>query len=216
MVSWATARTGLGRCRADARPLSLAAECQGRSSTRCRYARRTTTGRFLAVADHQPRHLGPRLRGDGMMMRDRLGRATAVSLTPVSLDADSRAFRIARSLADAGFRSLVIEGRASERPFWGPEIEVRSAANSRTATTPLKRSGAPLRNTVNALRGGGLGKAGELALYSGFRGYDWWRHCRQPGHLLPPADLYYLHSFELHRIVAPTASRLGAQVIYDA
>jgi glycosyltransferase involved in cell wall biosynthesis len=151
-----------------------------------------------------------------MMMRDGPGRATAVSLTPVSLDADSRAFRIARSLADEGFRSLVIEGRASERPFWGPEIEVRSIANSSTATTPLKRSGAPLRNTVNALRRGGLGKAGELALYSGFRGYDWWRHCRQPNRLLPPADLYYLHSFELHRIVAPTASRLGAKVIYDA
>ena len=34
--------------------------------------------------------------------------------------------------------------------------------------------------------------------------------------LLPPAELYYLHSFELHRAVAPLAARLGARVIYDA
>jgi glycosyltransferase involved in cell wall biosynthesis len=151
-----------------------------------------------------------------MMIGVETDRRTAVSLTPVSLDSDSRAFRIARSLADEGFRSLVLEGRASGRPFWGPEIEVRSAVNSSAVTPPLDRSGAPLRNTVSALRRGRLGGVGELVLYCGFRGYDWWRHCRQPSHLLPPADLYYLHSFELHRSVAPIASRLGARVIYDA
>ena len=150
------------------------------------------------------------------MIGDARRRATAVSLTPVSLDADSRAFRIARSLAEEGFRSLVIEGRASKRRFWGTKIEVRSAGNQSAAATPLDGSGAPLRNAVSALRCGRLGKVGELALYSGFRGYDWWRHCRQPRHLLPPADLYYLHSFELYRVVAPIASRLGAKVIYDA
>jgi hypothetical protein len=47
-------------------------------------------------------------------------REAAVSLTPVSLDADSRAYRVARSLAETGFRSVVIEGRPSARRFWHP------------------------------------------------------------------------------------------------
>lgn len=69
---------------------------------------------------------------------------------------------------------------------------------------------------VNALRTGRFGGAGELALFAGFRGLDWWRHCHRPNRLLPPAELYYLHSFELHRAVASMAARLGARVIYDA
>jgi glycosyltransferase involved in cell wall biosynthesis len=137
---------------------------------------------------------------------------TAVSLTPLSLDADSRAFRVARSLADAGLRSLVIEGRPSASRFWGAEIEVRSPGHPGAAPTAPSDVGA----LVNALRNGCFGSPGELALYAGFRGFDWWRHCHQPHRLLPPAELYYLHSFELHRAVASLAARLGARVIYDA
>jgi glycosyltransferase involved in cell wall biosynthesis len=145
-----------------------------------------------------------------------LYRRTAVSLTPVSLDADSRAFRIACSLADAGLRSLVIEGRPSASRFWGAEIEVRSPGNPDTAPTTASGGGASAGRMVNALRSGRFGGAGELALYAGFRGFDWWRHCHRPNRLLAPAELYYLHSFELHRAVASTAARLGARVIYDA
>jgi glycosyltransferase involved in cell wall biosynthesis len=143
-------------------------------------------------------------------------RRTAVSLTPVSLEADSRALRIARSLADAGLRSLVIEGRPSACRFWGAEIEVRSAGHPGAAATPSADPAALLRGAVDGLRSGRLGHLGELALYAGFRGRDWWRHRRHPRRLLPPAELYYLHSFELHRVVAPLAARLGARVIYDA
>jgi hypothetical protein len=57
---------------------------------------------------------------------------------------------------------------------------------------------------------------GELTLYAGFRGHDWWFHIHQISRLLPPAQLYYLHSFELHRAVAPVAARFGARIIYDA
>jgi glycosyltransferase involved in cell wall biosynthesis len=168
------------------------------------------------VADHQPRHLGTCLCGDGLIVAPASGEGTAVSLTPVSLDRDSRAFRIARSLADLGFDSVVIEGRKSSCRFWGPEIEVKSAGPRQTAAPPGAEARTPVRGAVNALRDGRLGGIGELALYSGFRGYDWWRHCRQPAGLLPAARLYYLHSFELYRIVAPIAARLGAKVVYDA
>ena len=148
-------------------------------------------------------------------MDPKSGEGIAVSLTPVSLDADSRALRIAHSLADAGFRSLVIEGRSSASRCWGAEIEVRSATPAGAAATPLAGAAASLQQTVNALRSGRFGGAGEMALYAGFHGLDWW-HCRRAGRLLRPAELYYLHSFELHRAVAPLAARLGARIVYDA
>jgi glycosyltransferase involved in cell wall biosynthesis len=69
---------------------------------------------------------------------------------------------------------------------------------------------------LRALRNGRLGSVGEQALYLGFRGYDWWQHCRRPRQLLPDAELYYMHSFELYRAVAPLAARIGASVVYDA
>jgi len=138
--------------------------------------------------------------------------STVVSLTPLPLEADSRAFRIARSLADLGLRSLVIEGRPSESRFWGPELEVRSPGS------PTESRGVSPRthSIVNALRNGRFGQLGALALYAGFRGHDWWHHTHQISRLLPPAQLYYLHSFELHRVVAPVAVRFGARIIYDA
>ena len=61
-----------------------------------------------------------------------------------------------------------------------------------------------------------MGAAGEAMLYVGFRAHDWWRYCQQPRFLIPPAELYVLHSFELYRAVAPLARRLGARLLYDA
>jgi glycosyltransferase involved in cell wall biosynthesis len=143
-------------------------------------------------------------------------RATAVSLTPVSLDADSRAYRVARSLAETGFRSVVVEGQPSARRFWDKAIEVRSALRPSRAPVGVPRHRTRFHRAIAAMRDGRLGMAAELALYVGFRGYDWWRHCYRPRRLLPRAALYYVHSFELYRAVAPVAARLGARVIYDA
>jgi glycosyltransferase involved in cell wall biosynthesis len=150
------------------------------------------------------------------MIRHGPSQRVAVSLTPVSLDADSRAFRIAGSLADAGFRSVVVEGRASSDRFWGEAIEVRSIGGRNAVSAVPARSTTPYRRALGALRGGRLGPLGEQALYLGFRGYDWWQHCRRPSQLLPAAELYYVHSFELYRAVAPLAARFEACVIYDA
>jgi len=145
-------------------------------------------------------------------------RGVAVSLTPVALDGDSRALRIANSLAEMGFRSIVIEGKASKRQCWGPNIEIFSAgrANRRGAAMTSPASGRWGRRMVSPLRDGRFGALGELGLYFGFRGYDWWRFHHRPGHLLPPATLYYLHSFEYFRAVAPLARSAGSRIIYDA
>ncbi len=141
---------------------------------------------------------------------------TVVSLTPLPLEADSRTFRIAQSLGEAGWRSIVIEGRTSEARFWGNAVDVRALGSqaSRRATT-LPRRRAP-GGAVAMARSGRLGGGGELTLYLGFRGWDWWRHCWRPRGCIPPAELYYLHSFEFHRAVAPIAARAGAHIIYDA
>lgn len=159
------------------------------------------------MADRKSGHLGPIIRGIRLAMEASGGR-TAVSLTPLSLDHDSRTFRIARSLAEMGWYSLVIEGDASTRRFWGDEIEVRSLADPVHARkSPGGRTG-----IVPRLRAGSMGLGGELALYTAYRGYAWWRHYRRPLGVIPRADLYYLHSFELHRAIAGR----GVPIIYDA
>lgn len=164
------------------------------------------------MADYQSGHLGPPLRGDCLSIRAVHKHPTVVSLTPLPLEADSRTFRIACSLADLGLRSLVIEGSPSASRFWGPKIEVRSPGSAHGSDSADPRP----HRVVNALRSGRFGRLGELALYAGFRGYDWWYHNYQIHRLLEPAQLYYLHSFELHRVVTPFATRFGARVIYDA
>ncbi|HEY1301758.1 MAG TPA: glycosyltransferase [Stellaceae bacterium] len=145
------------------------------------------------------------------------GRGTAVSLTPVALDEDSRAFRIAGTLAEAGFCSLVVEGRASRTRFWGERLNVRSPGRRGAPQHPSAAlPEGMLRDAVGALRAGRLGPLGRAALYAGYRGYDWRRHCAAPRRLAPPAQLYYLHSFEMHRAVVRLARRTGAPIVYDA
>ncbi len=144
-------------------------------------------------------------------------RGTAVSITPEPLDADSRAFRIACRLADAGCRSIVIEGRPSLNRFWDDRIEVRSPGIASSGLPPgaaLRRG--RLRNIVTGVRGGRGGALGEAVLTAGFRAYHWHRHIRLLRPLVPPAELYYLHSFEAHRAVAPVAAAARGRIVYDA
>ncbi|MBV8890348.1 MAG: glycosyltransferase [Alphaproteobacteria bacterium] len=136
------------------------------------------------------------------------GHGIAVSLTPLPLEADSRAFRIATTLAEAGFRSIVVEGRASERRFWDASLEVRALAASRPDVKVRHAA-------MDGLREGRLGRSGEEALYVGFRVREWARR-RRARPQIPAAELYYLHSFELHRAVAPLAASCGARLVYDA
>jgi glycosyltransferase involved in cell wall biosynthesis len=142
-----------------------------------------------------------------MTQRVKAGRL-AVSVTPLALEADSRTFRVACELAAVGFRSIVLEGRASRHRFWDYTIEVRSLASPR-----LQTSGS-LPHRGGALRSGRFGGCGEFALYTAFRSHDWVRHWLQPLIAIPKADLYYIHSFELHRAVLARAA--GVPIIYDA
>lgn len=145
------------------------------------------------------------------------GRGVAVSLSTLPLEADSRAYRFAQTLAETGYRSIVIETRASNRRFWGDEIEVRSTGRAKRTTPPSSiLCPGRLRNAVTMVRQGRLGAISEVALYTAFRGFDWREYYYRPRRLIPPAELYVLHSFELYRAVAPLARRLGARILYDA
>ena len=141
----------------------------------------------------------------------------AVSLTPLALEADSRTFRIAQALAELGYRSIVIEGKASARRFWDDAIEVRSLDPQPAPACAVSPGGGSNRGgVVTALREGRGGVPGEALLYAGFRGHYWLRFGHKARRLLPPAALYYLHSFEFYDAVAPLSARCGARVIYDA
>jgi len=141
---------------------------------------------------------------------------TAVSVTPLALEADSRTYRIARGLTELGFRSLVVEGTASRNRFWGDDIEVTSPETGGAAVPAPRAAAGHKGGMIAALRSGRGGTAGELVLYAGFRGRHWLRYERHAERRLPAADLYYLHSFEFYRAVAAAARRHDAEVIYDA
>ena len=69
---------------------------------------------------------------------------------------------------------------------------------------------------IAALREGRGGAIGEGVLYLAFRADDRRRHYTAIRRVVPPAEFYYLHSFELYRAVAPMAARCGAPIVYDA
>src|SRR5581483_5610719 len=123
------------------------------------------------------------------------------------LEHDSRALRVAVMLAEAGFRSIVIEARPSARRCWQYPIELRSPAAAGVDPGTAVLRGGSSRKLIEALREGRGGAVGEWALYLAFRAEDRRRHCSSIRRCVPPADLYYLHSFELYRAVAPFAAR---------
>jgi glycosyltransferase involved in cell wall biosynthesis len=125
---------------------------------------------------------------------------TVVSVTPVAVQRDSRTYKIAASLARAGYRSIVVEAEAS---------------TLRAAPFELRSVGA---------RPNGLPPEGVRAWAKRVPwGYDAARAVR---HLtrsnlpllprLPPADLYYLHAPYQWPAVRWAAARHGAPIVYDA
>lgn len=143
-------------------------------------------------------------------------RGTAVSLTPVPLEHDSRALRVALTLAEAGFRSIVIEARPSRQRRRYDGIELRSPMAAGIDPGAAVLQGGWARRLIAALREGRGGALGEWALYLAFRADDRRRHGAVIRPHLPPARLYYMHSFEFYRVAAPLAARCGARVAYDA
>jgi glycosyltransferase involved in cell wall biosynthesis len=134
---------------------------------------------------------------------------TIVSVTPIAVERDSRTFKQAASMARMGHRSIVVEAEPSaaltgELPF---ELVSVGAASPPAPVAVAAAASEPrgpdwLRRAL----------AAPLGLADYVRSYA--RRCRTVASVLPPADLYYLHSPLLFPAVRWRAR--GAPFVYDA
>jgi glycosyltransferase involved in cell wall biosynthesis len=127
-----------------------------------------------------------------------------VSLTPLAVERDSRTFKQAASMARLAYESIVVEGEPSvldrdRLPFELITIDQSKALAAYPRTWRLvrltaKRAPSPLDRKIRWLWRWGPGSATAL----------------------PPASLYYLHSFILYPAVYLARRRQRAPFIYDA
>ena len=120
---------------------------------------------------------------------------TVVTVTPMALESDSRTFKQAASVARAGYRSIVVEGRTSRlqrdalpfeliSPDGDPEDagaeEPTASSQSGGLRAFLKRAPESLKWPWRVVR--------YVAMYAIDFGFVTVRRT-------PPASLYYLHAF---------------------
>ncbi len=128
-----------------------------------------------------------------------------VSITPVPVERDSRTFKHAASLARLGYESVVLEGAPSglggELPFELASVTRRPAAAPGPAGSPSAAADRPRRSAaMRAVR-----RALDLPITLGAQ----LRWNLRTHRALPPADLYYLHSYNQFLAVALKARRRG-------
>ena len=133
-----------------------------------------------------------------------------VSLTPSSVERDSRTFKQAASMARFGYASHVVEGRPShfagdELTFTLDAVEAEVAAAGADAAAPAVP--APARRGRRAVA---RALAVPLTIAHYLAGQ------RSLARRLPPADLYYLHAYAQFPAVWLATRRHGASYVYDA
>jgi glycosyltransferase involved in cell wall biosynthesis len=151
---------------------------------------------------------------------------TVVSITPIRVEADSRTFKQAASVARFGYRSIVVEGErsdfdSSELPFELCTIATRRSGNStrnglaireNLDTRPRKARGL-IHGLRQRLKSSPLGPP---LLFAGFLADYWYRYCWLPLRYAPAASLYYLHAPYQFPAVYLLCKRHRAQFVYDA
>lgn len=133
-----------------------------------------------------------------------------VSITPLSVDRDSRTLKIAMSFASWGWHSIVVEGEQSTNLPAGLPISISAVRQGGKGVAGQVVSGrrAPLLQSANPVI--------SLPIASAFGALFLFHHRWQMRQRIPEADLYYLHSFENFGPVRPVAKRTNARLIYDA
>jgi len=183
-------------------PLLRIAEAAGRVHDRLAWRRvwwRLAKGRLLRFAG--------RLRPPALR-RTPTGDATVVSVTPLSLDADSRTLKEAVSLSRTGMRSIVVELIGSTESWADVPIEVislwppagpvvRSRAAEETLPGPVWGALRPLVDVVAPLL--------SLASINS-----------KTARALPAGDLYWVHSAVQLPAVAVIARYRRVPFVYDA
>ena len=155
--------------------------------------------------------------------RSRDRRATAVSVTPAALERDSRTFREAASLAAAGFRSLVFEGRRSGFDRKGLPFTLLPASDSTDEETPDRGAGQPrrdrprsgIRDLWHVLRRRRNAAPLDVLVFAAYVIHYLVAWVIVPVLRLPRGDVYILHEFSMFPAVWIRARIVGAPIIYD-
>lgn len=146
---------------------------------------------------------------------------TIVTLTPLAVEADSRTFKQAASMARFGYKSIVIEGKPSavnrsDLPFI--LYSLRSRKNGQpplpTAAARMKPASGTLTTLKQRFQNNPLLKpVWELSAYLFYSLYWWGLRTYLAA---PKADVYYLHAFLQFPAVYLLCRRHRARYIYDA
>ena len=146
---------------------------------------------------------------------------TIVSLTPTRIQADSRSFKIAASIARFGYRSIVVEGDKSCIDKARLPFELRSIGKlsltydspqtENTATGPNRSLGCAIRKVWNFL----LERVPMFAILPFLLRFVQ-RSLVLPLRCTPRASLYYLHGINFFPAVSFLCMRHRAPFIYDA
>ena len=150
--------------------------------------------------------------------------STFVSLTPLPLDRDSRAIKIAASFAGFGYRSVVIENRQSM--FAGPRLSVeritlgclKPAVQATGTASPFPHAPSEdlptrLKQALRPLAPRWLRERVHFLVF--FFAYYLLRPL-QGAFQVPSARLYYLHEYRLFPLVWLLRKLRPAALIYDA
>ena len=148
-----------------------------------------------------------------------------VSISPVRVEADSRTFKQAASVARFGYESIVIEGEKSNLQQADLPFELRTMKTNETWSRKLARK---LRRPTNpeitddqvtsnptSPPAGGSKGAQVFTFLRFLRGY-FYHDCILPLRTIPKASLYYLHSPAYFPAVYLLSRRYGVPFIYDA
>jgi glycosyltransferase involved in cell wall biosynthesis len=158
-------------------------------------------------------------------------RGSIVSLTPTSMDQDTRTIKIASSLARFGFRSVVVENRPGGPNLSKPDVRVITLGRFGSRTEP----GMPADGSAQRGRApGSLPPKDALEHLRRVLGPPVPRWLRERAHLLvfaiayfiirplqgifqvPRGSLYYLHEYRLYPLVHLVRRLRPAPLIYDA
>ncbi|MBM3468432.1 MAG: glycosyltransferase family 4 protein [Alphaproteobacteria bacterium] len=143
----------------------------------------------------------------------------ALSLTPVSLEKDSRTLKLAASFARKGYRSIVIEHIPSQKNFGEYGIEVFKANESPTLSLTVEER--PSNNFVrkiakliwHGMRYIRLGFVNDFISFISYKKIYKEKYSLNP-HLIPSADVYIFHSYEYLDFALSLPKE--SLIIYDA
>lgn len=133
-----------------------------------------------------------------------------VTITPLALEKDSRAYKQAKSVGEIGCQSIVVEGQSSDPNWHCQNIERISLGG--VAPSGVNKRSTPVRRR-QWLKYFGLYNLCRFFVYL-FRYSN--RYFFSIIRQLPKADVYYLHGFYHYPAVLVRQMISGGKYIYDA